>query len=253
MIRLKHGIDKTSGGIVHVESVESGLNCNCKCVCCDSDLVARKGAINTHHFSHYNRDDCIHAGETAAHLIAKDIIQERGIFLPRSPALYDLELAIGITSICGSHIVFDSVMTEKRFHDFIPDVIGMKDGVEYIIEVAVTHRVDYKKSQKILKSGVCAVEIFLDSTIRDYDTDYLLNEVVKDARRNWIVEPKTKEHKFTNNYRVTVGKYANGRKGYRIDGVEKTNAEMDDFGDKIKLLFDEFEDWEKIPLAAWNI
>ncbi len=82
-----------NGKIVSVDEVDSGLACDCLCPACHQPLVAKKGAIKAHHFSHavnnsisrdhnansaelYSAPDCPYALETAIHLMSKQIIKD---------------------------------------------------------------------------------------------------------------------------------------------------------------------------------
>lgn len=47
---------KTSGAILSVDEVRSGLSCDCQCIFCEVDMVAKKGSIQTHHFAHKSKD-----------------------------------------------------------------------------------------------------------------------------------------------------------------------------------------------------
>ena len=67
----------------HISEVERGLKCRCTCPMCRSDLVAKKGKVQEHHFAHAKGAECAHAVKTALHLAAKDILaKRREIVLP---------------------------------------------------------------------------------------------------------------------------------------------------------------------------
>lgn len=67
---LTFGLSK-SGQLTHISEVSSGLACDCVCPSCKVTLVAKKGKINSHSFSHNESNICIGAIETALHLAAK--------------------------------------------------------------------------------------------------------------------------------------------------------------------------------------
>src|SRR3954462_4390695 len=74
--RLPWGM-MTDGRMISVETVESGLACECVCPACKRQLIAAKGDIYRHHFRHHaDQVECAHGGETALHLYAKQIICE---------------------------------------------------------------------------------------------------------------------------------------------------------------------------------
>ena len=93
------------------------------------------------------------------HLLAKDIIEETKVF----PIAYR-----------GNYLSACEIYKEvplKAF-SFIPDIIGFSpitDGpniigkIPVIIEIYVTHKVDEAKKNKIIKSGIPAMEVNLSS------------------------------------------------------------------------------------------
>jgi len=69
-----------NGNFISINQVSSGLACNCSCPGCGRRLIAKKGAVQAHHFAHYAealQDACTSAGESALHRFAKDILAER--------------------------------------------------------------------------------------------------------------------------------------------------------------------------------
>jgi hypothetical protein len=214
MIQLKHGINKQSGEIVSIQNVNSGLDCYCKCICCGFDLVAKKGNIKEHHFAHHNRDDCIHAGETAAHFMAKDIIKKHGVFMPRLHKLNEFREVVDFSFIDGKLVVFDDIFIEKRFDNFVPDIIGVKDGVEYVVEIAVTHFVDSEKKQKIINAGVAAIEIDLSEFRKSDDAEAIRKKITSNnyQTKTWINEPKTRAHLFADLNKNAIKKYVQNRR-----------------------------------------
>lgn len=63
------------GALVHIDSVESGLACGCVCPVCSSQLLARKGKKNIHHFSHNGDSNC--NSETVLHWLGKQFLFNR--------------------------------------------------------------------------------------------------------------------------------------------------------------------------------
>lgn len=82
-----------NGNFISINQVSSGLACNCSCPGCGRRLVAKKGAVQAHHFAHYAealQDACTSAGESALHRFAKDILAERREISLPSTILSDL-------------------------------------------------------------------------------------------------------------------------------------------------------------------
>lgn len=174
MALLKYAIQKETEDLVSIDDVTNGLSCNCICPSCKENLIANQGGLKQWYFSHKSKIECEYAGQTVAHLIAKDIIKKHGVYIPSHPLMTDELLAI-----TGKIVVFDKVLFEKKFHDFIPDIIGIKDGVQFVIEVAVTHFCDDEKLLKIENSCVNAIEI---------DLSHLKNTIDKDNIREFILD-----------------------------------------------------------------
>ena len=145
------------GKLVSIDEVESGLSCGCICPACKGQLIARKGNLNEHHFAHY-KSDCNSAVETVLHLKAKEIIAQSKTFT--TPILYYPETP---------HVIFnevdipiDRVWLEKYEGCIKPDIIIESKGKKLLIEVVVTHGVDWTKESRVEKMGLPMVVIYAD-------------------------------------------------------------------------------------------
>lgn len=49
---LPFGVHRQSGRLMSITEVERGINCNCLCPCCKTELVAKQGDVKMWHFSH---------------------------------------------------------------------------------------------------------------------------------------------------------------------------------------------------------
>lgn len=187
---------KTTGELVDIGDVKNGIACNCICLCCGSDLIAKKGFVLVHHFAHFNSESCLQATETAAHRIAKEVICEYGL---RFPIInYNHELAANIDEleeINGTHIFFDSVQVEKKVDDFIPDIIGIFKGRKFLIEIAVTHFVDKEKLKKLQTTKIPTIEIDLSSAARLSSKNDVIEAIknIDSYRTKWLVTPSVKK------------------------------------------------------------
>ncbi|MDR0901918.1 MAG: hypothetical protein LBM92_04010 [Opitutaceae bacterium] len=73
---LKTPYGVRDGKILHISEVERGLQCKCQCINCGSPLVARKGSLKIHHFSHHSDEQSCNF-ETVVHLLAKELLMTR--------------------------------------------------------------------------------------------------------------------------------------------------------------------------------
>lgn len=167
--------------LVHIDSVKNGLECGCVCPGCQEPLVARNaGEIREHHFAHEGGSGCKTGYQTMIHLLAKEIILEKGIF--------PIIASSGYLRPC-------EVYAEKPMpkYGIIPDIFGyvpLTDGpkvigkIPVIIEIRVTHKVDQEKKNKIVKAGIPSVEVDL-SKFCFTDKNALCNAIYNPE--NWVV------------------------------------------------------------------
>lgn len=153
--------------LVHVDDVPTGKECGCICPHCKAPLVAKNsGNIKVHHFAHIGEDSCIHAFQSMLHILAKDIFNEARVFTVSKERFGQKQLMqYNITS----------VSLETKVGDIIPDIILDCDGIEYFVEIYVTHALDNEKKKKIEELGVSTVEYDLSKIDRNITKDQLRN------------------------------------------------------------------------------
>ena len=178
--------------LVSIEDVERGLACNCICPGCGSNLMAKKGRINIHHFAHYKEDACIGGIETALHLAAKEIIQkQKRIVLPPLKVKISNSKYTEDYATESEMIKFDKVDLEVMMGDIKPDVILQIGRKSLIVEVAVTHFIDEEKYEKIKAKGIAAIEIDLSDLKDGFSKEDLANMVIFSYRnKKWIHNTK---------------------------------------------------------------
>ena len=192
---ITYGKDKNTGILRNIKDVPSGLNCNCVCPSCGTQLVAHKGNIRCHHFKHYSSNECKGAFESQIHLLSKAIIEEnKALMLPKYKGRY--------ISFSNKRQSFTEVIQECSQGELRPDCLCKYtdyEGNEQTIwvEILNTHEVDESKSKKIKEMNIACVEIdvsqlFKDTEIIDKDilTDFLLNQT---DNRKWINNPYSDE------------------------------------------------------------
>lgn len=157
---------RPDGALVHVSQVESGFHADCLCLGCNKPLVARKGAIMAHHFSHHGTVEC--NGETVLHNAAKRILSER------------LEAALGSKTPlrfawecprCGDRHGGDLVRrasglaVEKAIAERRPDLTlyGPTGAPCVAIEVVVTHEPEPGARMFYREQNIQLVEFHVDS------------------------------------------------------------------------------------------
>jgi|GEM_PF-1978490 len=257
-IPLAHAFKKATQELLTISEVESGLKCGCECPACGSVLVAVKGNKKAHHFRHHNTDECEYAGETVLHFMAKEIVKEYGCYLPsiidhasylQLREFFDFLKLEDIThDILGRHIFFDNVILEKSLGSIIPDIIGVKDGTYFLIEIAVTHFVDKDKAKKINDMDI---EFCLEIDLSDLKT-IPINDLVL---RNHITEAKTQKSQW-----IKKPKWSDYKSSYRPDlHIEDKNYDrfyfdFDDYDNKIRLSPDAVTETKKggFKIESWS-
>jgi hypothetical protein len=189
--KLTYGKNQ-EGRLVHIETVPSGLACNCVCPECGAPLNAKKGEVNQHHFAHANGADCAGARMTALHMLAQQIIQEeKRIRKPWFREYYKEKES--------KEIYFDSVSLEQRFKtteiNRRPDCVGViKKGdkqYEVWIEIKVKHAIDEEKKQDIIQLGAICMEIDLSNLLTERYTEESIRKALFDKfdNKEWINYP----------------------------------------------------------------
>lgn len=181
-----------SGNLVSIYDVPRGLACECICPSCRRQMVARtKDDIRVAHFAHYGTSDetCTSAGETALHMFAKRVLNERlEIALPELVEEVDFERELVVSA---RRVQFDEAVLETRIGQFIPDVLLNARGRRLIVEFRVTHECGPEKIARIQKMNIGAIEIDLSdlhgTRLRDLGPAILFR-----AARKWLHNPNSK-------------------------------------------------------------
>lgn len=211
--------------LVHVDSVPNGNQCGCVCPYCKKPLWAKHdGKIMQHHFAHANDEACNVSHESVLHQMAKEIIAEQKMVM--SPE-YHLEKFANLYEhpfendeeylwyedfedcetddernafdpywrlrfLSAQLLKFSKVAVEERDKEngIQADCIGTTDdGIQYLIEIYVTHKVDDVKLEKIRNGNMNCLEITIPRKFpldKKSLTDYLVNRT---EGRTWIYYP----------------------------------------------------------------
>ncbi len=167
---LTYAHDKNKN-LVYIEDAAYGSKCDCFCPHCGAPLDARNGgAIREHHFAHSKGYKCEGAYETMLHLLAKEIILEKGTIM--LPDCNDGSYPTGLVKL-------RDVEVEKwdEVNGFRPDLEGiMPNGERLLVEFLVSHKVDNKKRDVIIEKGIKCIEI-----------DINWQECTKEALRDFLI------------------------------------------------------------------
>jgi hypothetical protein len=198
------GLDKKTRVKKLISDVESGLSCGCICVECGTDLVAKKGKVVQHHFSHACGVERAHCSETALHRFAKEVIMRSSpVSLPVIDHIEnDIDssrtLPSGEIKTMELYTPMDSLNVTKsaqevRMKNFQPDVLlkvkGPLGAHMVAIEVAVTHFVDEEKREKLRKYDISMVEVDCGDILNTQDNHNKAAEEIRQRLRNsgvWI-------------------------------------------------------------------
>jgi len=181
------------GRIAHIDDVENGAACLCTCPHCRSPLVAKNGGQErAHHFAHDNSSESSGCAETALHLAAKQIITDyKHITVPPGVESSKIETIATLEQVWLEHR-----LENPDSRDWIvADCYATTGDKPLVIEIAVNHRVDQDKADKLKALNIQAMEIELSDWIHQRWTWRELEEavLVDPDRRSWIHLPTVAE------------------------------------------------------------
>lgn len=154
------------------------------CMACGTQLIAVKGAERAWHFRHRSDRDCRHGGETALHLLAKAVLEQRPEILLPAIMVQTRDMSEEIKP--AQWVKLAGVRLERREDGFVPDVQAEIDETPLFIEVRVTHAVDIEKGHRIAARGVSTVEIDLSGLPRRSSLDLISEAIRHKAPRSWV-------------------------------------------------------------------
>lgn len=160
--------------MVDASSVANGLACECICFACSAPLQAKQGKVRAWHFAHHTDSNCQHAAEAAVHRMAKQLIEEhQQIYVPErnfrkmlhgEKQVWSEEIAVtvqrsGLQVLTGC--VAEKTIYGNNPQDGIrrPDVLALRDGHPFAIEIRNTHEVDTEKAAWLKQQGYSVLEI----------------------------------------------------------------------------------------------
>lgn len=166
MSPLKLPFGLRNGRLYEPRQVDAGLACRCACPSCGDRLIAKHGDSGKirPHFAHAAGTACKAGFESAVHLAAKQLIEERReLFIPEHRCQVRMWAGAKHVEACevlesaGLRKVHD-VEVEKAIGEVRPDLTLNFGGRRFIIEIAFTHFVDDEKLRKLRGLGYPALE-----------------------------------------------------------------------------------------------
>jgi hypothetical protein len=156
---------RPDGSLVHVSAVGSGFHADCLCFGCGKPLVARKGPIMVHHFSHHGAVEC--NAETVLHKAAKRILTERleTALISKAPLPFAWECPRCKNRHQGDLLRRASgLAVEKWIAERRPDIaLYDKAGTSRVaIEIVVTHEPEPGAREFYRDQKIQLVEVHID-------------------------------------------------------------------------------------------
>jgi len=182
---LKLALHVPTGEVLHIDSAKNGMRCECTCLGCGTRLMAVQGAKRDWHFRHANDDStCEGRQETALHRYAKQLVAEcKQLTLPEvQVAGHTLRPPRDVSG-------WKSSTQEHSFHGLWLDVL-LHDGLrDLAVEIAVTHRSDRQKLERLRQMDMMAVEIKLPRDALSLSKEKLDRLILTSAERYWLSHP----------------------------------------------------------------
>ncbi|MFT7566736.1 MULTISPECIES: hypothetical protein [Pseudoalteromonas] len=170
--------------ITSIDDVQRGLKCNCTCVDCGSQLIAKKGAVQANHFAHAPDDQkakhCKWSYETELHLLAKEVLNNNK----------KLTIPIGNFDPYNFTLIFDNVDIETPIDNSkrIPDVIGYSKGEQILIEIAVSHFCGAEKTSEYRRLNKNAIEFDFSNFVPTSEVITLeeVSDLFENSNAKWL-------------------------------------------------------------------
>lgn len=150
-----------AGVIVSIDFVDNGLACNCTCVDCGAQLVAKQGKEQVHHFAHKSGDpkasSCTWSYETDLHIIAKEVL----IMTKCLPVNF------GTDAPYVMNIEFDSISQKTsstiKESNIRPDLVATYSGETIYIEISVSGSCKQEKIIEFRRLDLTVIEVHLQN------------------------------------------------------------------------------------------
>lgn len=177
MIKYHNALDK-EGYVIPIAAAQTGITYYC--IGCGNEMVAKKGQIKEHHFSHKHTLEC--NAETYLHKYTKSFIKEmfdkqdhfpiayngtNVCLLKDECDLYDYNCSESVFRKFDLKDYYDTCELEKEYKGFVADILlssqSHPNRKPCFIEIAVSHPCEPEK----LRSGIRIIEISIPKQIDD--------------------------------------------------------------------------------------
>lgn len=250
-LNIPFGLSQTDGQLYEPRQVSLGKNCGCICPACKQPVVAKHCLAEKvePHFAHTPGAECAKGYETALHLAAKQLIDERRtLVFPEltarvtvRDALHHLHSASQEIVQAGSRVL-NSVVLEKSLGEIRPDLIIDALGIgRVLVEIAVTHFVDDIKLAKVKATQTPTIEVDV-SALRNANFSEL-RRVLFDEPDNtkWLFHPEVAE------VDIELKKSLEGMLKAALEAIQRSKEREKEHQLKLaaERAFDAKELWEK--------
>jgi hypothetical protein len=171
------------GDYVEIGNVKSGLQSDCFCIGCKRQLVAKKGEVNQHHFSHHTESstECSWSKETELHVRTKLHIASK----------HSIDVPYGLAEKAVKSIDYGQCEVEVGVTGsaYIADVKSSIDDDLFYFEVFVTHENAPEKTAFYKSMRLNAIELDMSYYFNEYDT-------VSDKNIERFIKYNAKSHKW---------------------------------------------------------
>jgi len=147
-------LDRLTDDVKFIDEVARGKDCSCVCADCGMRMIANKGKIKSHYFSHESDSEC--KGETALHRGAKRILLEKKYITVTNPSTGRSETVrfksgtdeCGLRTKNGRLKIVDCLM-----------YVDSKSEEKLAIEIKVTHAVEEDQKTIFKELNVPCIQI----------------------------------------------------------------------------------------------
>lgn len=239
----------SKSGWVHVSSVKSGLQCNCKCPVCNAPLIAKKGEKKKHHFAHIRNSICKAGNSDSIIYLVANILKESKKFIIPS---FDFHNIIGPNNInCNIYYKHQYIEPEKVMIDLAKNGLLIKYQKNRTLFLRII-----TKENKFIKDKINKNYSILALNLEDIPTNtpiHILKNIVADKRdkKTWIYNKEADDYfnELLNlSYPLKIYRYKKSCSGQVFCPLKSNNQSVEVgticFGKPCKYYF--MDDWDTL-------